>query len=186
MTLEQASFFAEIIAALAVVVSLLYLGIQIKRSRIQSENEAIDMLTNSRSNYIGLLAENTELSYIIPKGLASRTKLTANEYFRYHSYLYTLFVGLEIGFIKWKRKGINDEIWGAWDEATHWWLGFPSVQKWWKENSIGGFTVDFNKYVQSKIDQLKGEPTEELEKQMAFMEEAGKLPKKKEEKQPPA
>ncbi len=186
MTLEQAYFLAEIMAAVAVVVSLLYLGIQIKRSRIQSENEAIDMLTNSRSNYIGLLAENTELSYIIPKGLASKKKLTANEYFRYHSYLYTLFVGLEIGYIKWKRKGINDEVWGAWDEAAYWWLGFPSVQKWWMDNSIGGFTVNFKKYAQSKIDLLKGEPNEELEKQLAFMEEAGKFPKKKEEKLPPA
>jgi len=185
MNLEQLSFLAEIIAAVAVVVSLLYLGIQIKRSRTQSENEAIDMLTNGRSAYIGLLAENTELSYIVPKGLASKTKLTANEYFRYHSYLYRLFVGLEIGFIKWKRKGINDELWGAWNEAIHWWLGFPSVQKWWKNNSIGGFTVDFNKYVQSTIEQKKGEPTEQLEKQMAFLEEAGKLPKKKEEKLPP-
>ena len=91
--------------------------------------------------------------------------------------------GLEIGFIKWKRKGINDELWEAWDEAINWWLSFPSVQKWWKGNTTGGFTVGFNKYVLSAIERLKSEPSEDLEKQIAFLEKAGKLTKSKNNRQ---
>ena len=176
MTLEQAYFFAEIIAATAVVGSLLYLGIQIKRSRIQSENEAMDMITNGRSDYLGILATNTELSFIIPKGLASRVKLTPNELFRFHGYLYTLFVGLEIAYIKWERKDINDELWKAWDEAIHWWLRFPSVRKWWQGNIIGGFTTGFKKYIQAMIAEIEMEPAEKFEKQIAFMAAAGNKP----------
>lgn len=175
MTLEQAYFFAEIIAAVAVVTSLIYLGIQIKQSRIQSENEVMDEITKRRSDFIEIIAKDTELSFVIAKGLASREKLTPNEYFRFTSYLFTVFVGLEIGFIKWNRKSVNKEMWYAWNQVIHWWLKFPSVQKWWQSNTMNGYTAYFNHYVQSRIVELKEEePTIEFEKLIDFMEEAGK------------
>jgi len=178
MTLEQFYFIAEIIAALAIIVSLIYLAIQIKQSRIQSKKDAIDVITIRRSGILGILSENTELSYIIPKGLSSSSKLSENEYFRYHSYLYTLFVAIEMAFIKWSNKDLDDNIWKAWDEVIHWWLRFPSVQLWWSRNIIGGFTADFNNYVNDIISELTENPTSDFEKQIEFMKSAGKKPKK--------
>lgn len=44
MTLEQIYLLAEIISAMAVVVSLIYLGVQVKHSRIQGQNQAFDLI----------------------------------------------------------------------------------------------------------------------------------------------
>jgi hypothetical protein len=173
MGLEEVYFFAEIISAAAVVGSLLYLGIQIRQSRIQSENEAMDVITSKRSDFIALIAKDEEMSLIVARGLASRNKLTSNQYFRFTSYLFTVFVGLEIGFMKWKRKEVNHEMWRAWEEVIEWWLSFPSVQRWWKGNVMNGFTHAFNQYVQHTIDELPTEPTLEFEKMIDFMESAG-------------
>jgi len=173
MTLEQIYFLAEIIAAFAIVVSLIYLAIQIKQSRIQAKKDAIDVITIRRSSILGVLSENSELSIIIPKGLASSTKLSENEYFRYHSYLYTLFIAIEMAFIKWIKKDLDKEVWKAWDEVIRWWLRFPSVQSWWSRNIIGGFTDDFDSYVDGIILDLNENPDVNFEKQIKFMEAAG-------------
>jgi hypothetical protein len=173
MTLEETYLYAEIISAAAVVASLIYLGIQIKQSRIQSENEAMDLITSRRSDFIEIIATDSELSYIIAKGLSSRKNLTPNEYFRFISYLYTVFVGLELGFDKWNRNRVNKEMWKAWEEVIHWWLQFPSVQYWWKSNVLNGYTSTFNKYVLKTIAELKEEPTAEFDKLIAFLEKAG-------------
>lgn len=173
MTLEEVYLYAEIISAAAVVASLIYLGIQIRQSRIQSENEAMDLITNRRSDFIEIIARDAELSYIIAQGLASSKKLTPNEYFRFTSYLFTVFVGLELGFDKWNRNRVNKEMWKAWEEVIHWWLKFPSVQYWWRSNVINGYTATFNKYVLKTIEELQNEPEPELDKMIGFMERAG-------------
>ncbi len=173
MNLEQAYFLAEILSAAAVVISLLYLGLQIKRSRIQSENEAMELITGRRADYIQLLATNADLSFIIPKGLVSRTKLSPNEYFRFSSYQYTVFIGLEVAFIKWKRRDIDGQIWKAWDEALHWWLSFPGVRNWFQGNVVNGFTAEFNQYAQKVIAKLENQPLPDFEQLITFMEAAG-------------
>jgi hypothetical protein len=165
---------AEIIAAIAVVISLLYLGVQIKRSRIQSENEAMDTLVNGRSNYLKILSEDTELSLLVAKGLSSKTKLTANEIFRFNNFLYVLFIGLETAFLKWKKHDVDTELWSAWDEVTHWWLRFPSVRFWWQHNIIGGYTQRFKTYLDGIMEEISREDPNLIEKQLVFMEEAGK------------
>ena len=173
MNLEQISIYAEIISAAAVVASLIYLGIQIKLGRIQAENEAIDVISSRRSDFIEIIARDKELSYIIAQGLASRRKLTPNEHFRYTSYLFTVFVALEIGFIKWHRKGARSEMWRAWDEVIRWWLSFSSVQRWWQSNVINGFTSNFNRYVQNLVIELQVEPPADLGGLVDFLEMAG-------------
>ena len=168
MSLEQLYFFAEIIAASGVVISLIYLGVQIKRSRIQSENEAMDSLTNARLSVLKALAEHEELSRIIPKGLGS-VKLTPKEYFRFANYLYNAFSVLEMGFLKWKRKDVKVEIWKSWKESLEWWLKFPSVKTWWKKYHIGGFTDEFKVYVNSLIENVDTGDQKVINKEIEFM-----------------
>ena len=100
MNLEQIYFIAEILAAIAVVFSLLYLAIQLKHSRIQNKKEATDLITVQRAQFITLLATDSDLSRIVAKGLTGTSKLHANDYYRFTSYLYNIFVHLELGFRK--------------------------------------------------------------------------------------
>lgn len=100
MTLEQIYLLAEIIAAIAVIASLIYLGIQIRNSRRQAKSDAIDLITKERSEFVKMMAQDQELSLIVPKGLAAQSKLLANEYYRFNNFLYYIFVTLESGYRK--------------------------------------------------------------------------------------
>tara|TARA_R110002049_G_scaffold58113_1_gene158405 strand:+ start:5094 stop:5324 length:231 start_codon:yes stop_codon:yes gene_type:complete len=63
MDLEQLYFIAEIIAALAVIISIIYLGIQIRNTRIQNQKEMYLNMSKFRSELTLNLASDKELSY---------------------------------------------------------------------------------------------------------------------------
>ena len=175
MTLEQVYFVAEIIAALAIVISLLYLGMQIRNSRIQAKNEAIDLITKERGDFIRLLAENSEISRIIPKGFAGK-RMHPNEQFRFNSYIYYVFVNLELAFRKIGKNEIDKSLWRAYDEGTHWWVTGPGVREWWKNDVVRGFTEEFNNYVNAMIEKISADNLNAYDKQTKFMAAAGNKP----------
>lgn len=166
-------FIAEIIAAVAVVISLFHLGVQIRQSRIQSIKESMDTITKERSDFIKLIATDGELSEIIALGLTSSVKLKEKDYFRFTSYLYYLFVQLELGYRKWKRGHIDEDLWEGWNEAVHWWIRCPGTRAWWVNNPAGGFTEDFKKYINDIVASVENEPPELFEKQLDFLKNAG-------------
>jgi len=178
MNLEQIYFIAEILAAIAVVFSLLYLAIQVKHSRIQNKKEASNLITIQRAQFITLLATDSDLSRIVAKGLTGTSKLHANDYYRFTSYLYNIFVHLELGFRKWEGKDIDFKTWKAWHEASQWWFICPGVQSWWKHDFIKGFTPEFNAYVNNCMAKVNSIENPQLNKLISFLEEAGEKPKK--------
>jgi len=176
MTLEQAYFIAEIIAAIAIVASLLYLGKQIKNSRIQAQNDSNDLITKNRGEITRILAENSKMSLIIAKGLAGKRRLHPNDYFRFTGFLYFAFINFELGFRKWKKNELDDVLWKAYEEAVYWWLACPGTQRWWKNNLIGGYTEEFYNYVNNVIEKIKEEDISIYDKQFTFMDAAGDKP----------
>lgn len=173
MSLDQIYVISQIISALAVVVSLIYLGVQVKHSRIQSKNQAFDLIATQRGLFTNLLATDADLSRIVAQGLAGKTKMQPNDYYRFTCYLYNLSINLELAHKKWLKKDLDKESWRAWDEASQWWFACPGVQNWWKYNAIGGFTTEYKNYVSGCIEKLNSNDNPNLEKVIAFLEAVG-------------
>jgi hypothetical protein len=154
-------FITQTIGAFAVIISLINLGIQIRKSRKQSIRESMDLITKERGEFIKILATDGDLAELMTKGLMKDEEMNDIEQFRFASYLYHLFVHLELGYRKWARGNIDDELWVSWVVAIQWWLKKPKVVQWWKYNDIGGFTDSFKKFVNKQIFELEKKMTEE-------------------------
>ena len=161
MRTDLAFFVTQIIGGVAVIISLISLGIQIRKSRKQSIRESMDLITKERGEFIKVLATDGDLAEIMTKGLMKDEDMNDVERFRFASYLYHLFVHLELGYRKWARGNIDDELWVSWVEAIQWWLKKPKVVQWWKYNDIGGFTESFAQFVDKLIFELDKKMTEE-------------------------
>ena len=161
MKSDLAFFVTQIIGALAVIISLINLAIEIRKSRKQSITESMDLITKERGEFIKVLATDGDLAEIMTKGLMKDEDMNDVERFRFASYLYHLFVHLELGYRKWARGNIDDELWASWVEAIQWWLKKPKVVQWWKYNDIGGFTESFKKFVNKLIFELEKKMMEE-------------------------
>jgi hypothetical protein len=170
MQLEQLYFLAEIIAALAVVISLVYLALQVKQARVQDKTNAMDLIVKQRADFVEILATNKELCYVVSKGLTGQ-RLSNLDYNRFNYYLYSLCVNFELAFIKYQDKSISDEAWKAWDEGCNSWFMFPGFQKWWSNNHVGGFTQSFKDHVNTCISTCKKNPNKYQQNIMAFLQE---------------
>ena len=164
-------FFAEIISVIAIVISLINLAIEMRQTRKQSITESMDQITQERADFVKLLATESELSRIIAAGLSSATRLKPAEYFRFTSYLYYLFVQLELGFRKRQRGHIDDDLWNGWNEAVKWWIRCPGTRDWWKFNPAGGFTPKFKKYINEIIASVEAEEPAVFANQLEFLGE---------------
>ena len=161
MRTDLAFFVTQIIGGVAVIISLISLGIQIRKSRKQSIRESMDLITKERGEFIKILATDEDLAKIMAKGLMKDDDLNDIERFRFASYLYHLFVHWELAYRKWARGNIDDELWVSFVEAIQWWLKKPKVVAWWNYNDIGGFTKSFNQFIDKLIFELEKRKTEE-------------------------
>jgi len=161
MKTDVAFFVTQIIGALAIIISLINLGIEIRKSRKQSIKESMDLITKERGDFIKVLATDGDLAEVMTKGVMKNEHMNDIEEFRFASYLYHLFVHLELGFRKWARGNIDDELWASWVEAIQWWLKKPKVVQWWKHNDVEGFTESFKKFINNLIIELEKKTAEE-------------------------
>jgi len=174
MDLEKLYFIAEIIAALAVVISIIYLGLQIRNTRVQNKKEMYLSMSKFRSELTLKLASDKELSHIVAEGLSAKSKMGPNEYFRFSNFAFTYFISYEVAFHRGQSKDVDADIAGGLKESLSWWLTFPGVQTFWKNNSEFGFSSKFKDYINELINQINSKKTNLIQNQIDFMESAGK------------
>jgi hypothetical protein len=176
MNLEQLYLISEIAAAIAVVISILYLGIQIRNTRLQNKNETYLEMSKFRADLLYRLALDKELSLIVAQGLAAKTKFHPSKYVRFMNYAVSMFISLEVAYKKSQSKDLDPDFAQALKDAITWWLSYPGVQIFWKNNATFGFTADFVNYVNNTIDNINSKDQSKFQKSIDFMDEAGKQP----------
>lgn len=91
MTLDDLGNLGELVGALAVIVSVAYLAIQIRQNTRSLRASAFHNLSNSVANFLGTVAHDSELSSLFMRGLARWRELTPEESQRFVLLMMNLF-----------------------------------------------------------------------------------------------
>ena len=149
--LQTLANIGEIIGAVTVVLSLIYVAVQIRQStqaqRTENYSRAMDRIAAIQSS----LSQDDELSRIFSKGVLDTTNLTSQERLRFTWSLYEAFGAFEFMFHTSKTDAIPEEVWKRWSAAVAWWLTFPGVQNWWTSRPTP-FTDSFTLFVESLLE----------------------------------
>ena len=149
--LQTLANIGEIIGAVTVVLSLIYVAVQIRQStqaqRTENYSRALDRLAAMQSS----LSQDDKFSLIFSKGVLDTTNLTSQERLRFTWSLYEAFGAFEFMFHASKTDAIPEEVWRRWSAAVAWWLTFPGVQNWWASRPIP-FTESFTLFVESLLE----------------------------------
>ena len=149
--LQSLANIGEIIGAITVVLSLIYLAVQIRQStqaqRTENYSRALDRLAAMQSS----LSQDDEFSLMFSKGAVDTSKLTPQERIRFTWSLYEAFGAFEFMFHASKTDAIPEEVWRRWSYAVAWWLTFPGVQTWWSSRPLP-FTDSFTSFVESLLE----------------------------------
>lgn len=149
--LESLANLGEIVGAIAVVVSLIYLAVQVRQNtraqRLENSSRVLDRTAAMQA----ALSRDPAMSALFSKGVSDPSKLTPKERVQFTWAMYEFFGAFEFMFLAAKDHSIPEEIWQRWSSAAAWWLTFPGVQAWWGARPIP-FADSFTSYVESLLD----------------------------------
>ena len=106
---------AEVISAVAVVISLIYVGVEIRRSTLESDADIQAELLSYTVQRRYLLVESNDLSSVLVKGYADPSQLSPDEVLRFQSYIELFYVAWERAYISKDAGVFSEELFDAWD-----------------------------------------------------------------------
>jgi len=107
---------AEITSAVAVVLSLIYVGLEIRRTTIESDADIqAELLTYTHQRRV-LVIESQDLSGILSKGYDDVGSLTPEELLRFQSFVELHFVAWERAHLARQSGVFSEELYAAWKE----------------------------------------------------------------------
>ena len=150
MDLQYLANISEITGSVVVVLSLVYVAVQIRQNtqaqRMENYSRGLDRLAAMQS----MLSQGTEISLLLSRGAVDSSKLTPEERVRFTWALYEAFGAFEFMFHASKGNAIPEEVWTRWSAGVAYWLSFPGVQNWWQARPLP-FTVSFTVFVDSLL-----------------------------------
>ena len=149
MNWDAIAAVAELLAAAAVLVSILYLARQIRQSAASSVSDVHKGISQSFQGINELVAGSPDLADILVRGGTSRSNLSPAETVRFDSLLMNFFNIIENLRRQESGMGIftpqRDQFIATIVRKR---LEFPGVREWWSE-STDDFTADFVRWVEA-------------------------------------
>ena len=148
--LETLAYLGEIIGSIAVVVSLIYLAVQVRQNTQAQHTENFYRALDRQAAIQAAFSQDSEIGLLVAKGVTGSAKLSPKQRLQFTWAMYELFGAFEFMFLMSKSEAISDEVWTRWSAVVAWWLTFPGVQTWWKIRPTP-FTDSFTSYVEELL-----------------------------------
>ena len=157
MPLDQLANLAEIIAAALLIVSLIYVGIQIKQNTAATQVAAGQAYVNTINNNIGLINSSSNLADILHRGATGMSNLKNGEIIQFGAFLDQHFITVEAFYFQWKAGVLDARLWSNYEHAVASILVQTGTQQWW-ENRHHWFDGEFQKYINQLLDSGEAKP----------------------------
>ena len=157
MNWEVIGIFAEIIGATAVVVSLLYVGVQIKQSAASTRAQAINQVNSQYGSLMSQIALNGELATIY-RIATEGGELDPDQATRYRAYLSAFFAFLEETYLLTQAEIYTEDLGEVQDQLQFLaptivrLLKSPVAVQWWINESNNIYVPEFCK----RVDEVTG------------------------------
>jgi hypothetical protein len=131
MNWEAIGAVAEILASVGVVISLLYLAVQIRAQTIESRLATGNELANQLNVTYSILSSNRDFADVFLRGLQSFPSLDTAERVQFAAHMNRTFRVVEAMFNQYRWRRIDDSVWQGLDAALKDLCTYPGTQAWW-------------------------------------------------------
>ena len=157
MSWEAIGAIAELLAAIGVIVSLIYLAKQINAN---SENVAQNTraLVSDRDvdsnqvnmDLVGSIYKDADVAALVAKGHRNEVPLDEIERIRYNAFLSAMIEAHQTFYIQHVKGTVSNELWNFYSSAYDRLMRAPGMQQWWQRNR-SFFNNNFAAYIDEKI-----------------------------------
>lgn len=148
--LQTYASLAEVISAVAIIISLLYVGYEVRRTSTLSSREADVILFERAREANRILIESPGMAEIVVAAETAPERMPAPDRLRYLAYQHDFFDSWEIAWYYHADGILETETWLDWDE---WFAGraraAPAFA--WTENRDNFTGLDFRDHVDAAL-----------------------------------
>ena len=134
MNVAELANYAEVIGGVAVLISLIYVAIQIRQNTAVVRTSNYADLSFKVSEFNQLIAENGELADIYVRGTESYTSLNEIEKIRFNMTVSRLMQAIQAMFHLRQRGYIDSKLAQTNFDSVALFLAEPGLQEWWQDN----------------------------------------------------
>ncbi len=131
MTLEQFNFIAEIVASIAVIASLIYVGREVGQNTDATHAAAAQASVSAINEYVGLINDADKLADILHKGSRGMSELKDGDLIRFMAFHDQVFISFQSYYLQWKDGTLDERLWLTQKQAALDLLSQGGQQDWW-------------------------------------------------------
>jgi len=150
-TLEQASYLAEIIGVIAVVLSLIYLGLQVKQNTRSMRIQTVQDLSNQFKESQASIAHDKDLADIYHRAVFNYEQLDPLEQLRFNLLIASVLRVLNELFFKRDEGAVDESMWHGFKTIAEDLMRYPGTQSVYKIRKQQYSNV-FQKFVDELIE----------------------------------
>ena len=164
MTLADLGNLGDFIGGIAVVVTLVYLAVQVAQNnrllRANTESVRAASWTAISERLVGVnqsLVGDPSLAEIFVREMSAPGSISGADRVRFDTLLQSMFIGLENVLKLGTNGSIDPEDWEPWSQHLRNWLRNPAVRAWW-ERQRSPYSNAFRARVEALLDETKRPP----------------------------
>src|SRR5688572_6800560 len=146
MDWNAVSAIANVLAAIAVIVSVIYLGIQIRKNTDATHSQTYQLATSALAEMAGIIGSDKELARIFRVGMVDPGALTEDESTQFGYLGISLFRRFENVFFQYQSGMIDEDFWVGHRDNILWFFHRPGMQFWWRDRKYA-FSKSFREFL---------------------------------------
>ncbi len=163
MNWEAIGAVGEVLGAVGVIATLIYLSVQIRQNTRATRAQTHESVTENIVSIANVVAARPE---VFASALRASPKefsaLSDGDKVYFFGAIFGMFKYFELMFVQHSQEIIDDDTWNAWSQHILMYFHQPGVQLWWEARK-GAFIPDFREY-------LDGSTAPPLKTMVAVME----------------
>jgi hypothetical protein len=131
MTLDQLGSISEIIGGLGVIISLIYLALQIRKNTDAERTSTYQAVVSDFGALNNTMASSSELSLLFVHAMENYHQLSSDEKARISQIFFQTFRYFENMYYQHRKGYLDEEVWTGWKRLMLTYYSRPGFQAWW-------------------------------------------------------
>ena len=157
LTLEQVYFIGQTISAVAVILSLVYVGLQIRQNTTATQTASAQAYVADINELVGLINSSPKLADVMHQGANGLSSLKDGDLIRFMAFTDTNFMTYQALHLQWQKGTLDENLLDTYKHTITALLQHKGQQEWW-ELRRHWFNPDFQKYIEKAIVEGAREP----------------------------
>jgi len=153
---EAISAIGQIVGAIALVISLIYVASEVRRNTRATHLAAIRSMHDAFNRWIQQIAEHPHLTEVYNRGIHDFESLEGTDLIRFFSLMHGAFRNHEEIYHLQAKGHLEEDVWRGWEAVIRDINAYPGVQAWWRLRSHW-FSEKFVKFI-DQAQQSAGPP----------------------------